>query len=137
MINSVNVSEQTVLANQNILFNVDRVRTKSCGCNGWLHHDLGSGQFTLTKCGIYEIQFNANVTSATPGALVFNIENNGENIGGTEMDTTVVTAGTYANISASTLVQVPCGSSTTITIGNNSLISTLVKDANIIIKRNA
>ena len=132
MINSVNVPVQTVLQNATILFGTDRVRSRRCGCEcgGW---------FILTNnrcdCAVFEILFNANVTSATTGALPFVIQSNGEVIGGTEMDYTVATANTYGNISSSTLVKVPARASITITVKNISSLIALVKDANIIIKK--
>lgn len=141
MINSVNVPAQTVLAQGNVLFATDRVRSRrgdAC-CGGWLFHDLGSGQFMLTNngcgCDVFEIQYNMNVTSATTGELPFVIRSNGEAIGGTEMDYTVATADVYENVSASTLVKVPAGGSVTITVANISTLTALVKDANIIIKK--
>lgn len=136
MINSVGVTQQTVAVNANILFATDRVRTNACGCGGAIQHDAGSGQFVLTKPGIYEIEFNANVSAATAGAIALAIRSNGEAVGGTEMDYTVVTANTFQSVSASTLIRIPCGASKTITAGNVSLsAAALIKDANIIIKR--
>lgn len=144
MINSVAVSPQTVAAQANILFPTDRVRTRRadvCGrCStGWLSHDLGSGQFTLVNstcnCAIFEVQFNANITAGTTGALSFVIQTNGEAVGGTQMDYTVATANTYGNVSASTLIKVPAGSSVIVSVKNISLIPALVKDTNIIIKK--
>lgn len=136
MINSVSVPQQTVAVNANVLFAVDRVRTKSCDCAGRIQHDLGSGQFVLAHPGIYEVQFNANISAAAAGATALAIRSNGEAVGGTEMDYTVVTANTFQSVSASTLIRVPCGASKTITVGNVSpAVAALVKDANIIIKR--
>lgn len=141
MINSVATTAQTVATQNIILFPTDRVRTKrgdAC-CGGWLYHDLGSGQFTLVNrgcdCAIFEIQFNTNLTSATTGALSLVLQSNGEAIGGTEMDYTPATANTYESVSASTLVRVPSGSSSTISVKNISTLSVLVKDANIIIEK--
>ena len=51
------------------------------------------------------------------------------------MDYTVVTADTFQNISTSTIVTVPTGGSLIVSIGNVGTTATLVKDANIIIKR--
>lgn len=141
MINSVNVLPQTVTAQGNVLFSTDRVRSNRCNacCGGWLFHDSGSGQFTLVNktlnCSAFKIFFSANITSAVVGALAFTINSNGEAIGGTEMDYTVVTADTYQNVSTSTLVKVPSGASITISVENISAIDALVKDANIIIKK--
>lgn len=136
MINSVAVAPQTVAANGNVLFTTDRVRTKSCkGCGGWVSHDVGSGLFTLTKPGIYEIQYNADITSTDTGAASLVLEQNGEPIGGTQSIYTIATASAIGNVSASTLVCVPCGASYTITLTNNSTLSLSAQDANIIIKK--
>lgn len=136
MINSVNVPQQTVALNANVLFAADRVRTKSCNCGGSIQHDTGSGQFVLSRPGIYEVEFNANVSATVAGPTALAIRSNGEAVGGTEMDYTVVTANTFQSVSASTLICVPCGASKTITVGNVSpTAAVLVKDANIIIKR--
>ena len=136
MINSVNVPQQTVALNANVLFATDRVRTNACGCGGSIQHDAGSGQFVLSRPGIYEVEFNANVSATAAGPTALAIRSNGEAVGGTEMDYTVVTANVFQGVSASTLIRVPCGASKTITVGNVSPTAPiLVKYANIIIKR--
>ena len=141
MINSVGIAPASVSAGSNVLFPTDRVRSNRSNacCGGWLFHDLGSGQFTLTNkgcgCDVFEIQFNANLTSATTDALSLVIQSNGEAIGGTEMDYTPAAANVYQSVSASTLVKVPSGSGVTISVKNLSTVSALVKDANIIIKK--
>lgn len=88
MINSIATAVQTVANGQNVLFPTDRVRTKSCqcACKGWLAHDVGSGLFTLTKQGIYEVEYTADITSATVGVASLELEQNGEAVGGTEID---------------------------------------------------
>lgn len=140
MLNVIAKTEQTVTANQNIIFNDTRVKSRRCGCSsGWLNHVKGSGLFTITNRTnlpmAVEVEFNGNVTAAAAGATALVIELNGEAIGGTEMDYTVVTANTYQNVGASTLIPVPAGSSLTVSIGNISAGAVLVKDANIIIKK--
>lgn len=140
MLNVINVPTQEVAANQNIIFNSTRVKSRRCGCqNGWLNHIEGSGLFTITNRGnqpmAVELQFNANVTASTAGAIALALKLNGENIGGTEMDYTVVTADVYQNVSADTLIPVPAGTSLTISTGNISAGAVLVKDANLIIKK--
>lgn len=136
MINSVAVATQAVAANNNVLFPTDRIRTKSCNsCCGWLSHDVGSGLFTLTKPGIYEIHYNADITSTDIGAASLVLEQNGEPIGGTQSIYTIATAGALGNVSASTLVCVPCGASYTVTLTNNSALALNVQDANIIIEK--
>ena len=140
MLNVIAKTEQTVTANQNVIFNDTRVKSRRCGCSsGWLNHVKGSGLFTITNRTnlpmAVEVEFNCNVTAAAAGATALVIELNGEAIGGTEMDYTVVTANTYQNVGASTLIPVPAGSSLTVSIGNISAGAVLVKDANIIIKK--
>ncbi len=140
MLNVIAKTEQTVAANQNVIFNDTRVKSRRCGCSsGWLNHVKGSGLFTITNRTnlpmAVEVEFNCNVTAAAAGATALVIELNGEAIGGTEMDYTVVTANTYQNVGASTLIPVPAGSSLTVSIGNISAGAVLVKDANVIIKK--
>lgn len=142
MYNAVNEAAQTVNQNANVLFATDRVRSNRSNacCGGWLSHDLGSGLFTLVNnnrcgCATFRIDFNANITAATTGALALAIKSNGEQVAGTEMDYTVATANTYQNVSAATVITVPCGASKTISIGNLTTTATLVKNANIIITK--
>ena len=140
MLNVIAKTEQTVAANHNVIFNDTRVKSRRCGCSsGWLNHVKGSGLFTITNRTnlpmAVEVEFNCNVTAAAAGATALVIELNGEAIGGTEMDYTVVTANTYQNVGASTLIPVPAGSSLTVSIGNISAGAVLVKDANVIIKK--
>ena len=140
MLNVIAKAAQTVAVNQNVVFTNTRVKSRRCGCSsGWLNHDDGSGLFEVTNRGnlpmAVEVEFNANVSAAAAGDTALTIELNGEAIGGTEMDYTVVTAEVYQNVKASTLIAIPAGSSFTISVGNISATSVLVKDANIIIKK--
>ena len=140
MLNVINVPAQDIAANQNVIFNATRVKSRRCGCqSGWLNHIEGSGLFTITNRSnqpmAVELQFNANVTASAAGATALALKLNGENVGGTEMDFTVVTADVYQNVSADTLIPVPAGTSLTVSVGNISAGAVLVKDANLIIKK--
>jgi hypothetical protein len=135
MINSVNINEQDVAVNANVVFDTDRVRTRACGCGGWLLHDVGSGTFDIVRPGIYKVDFNANVTAAAAGDTTLAIQNNGVTIGGTEMDYVVAVAGDFQNVSASTLVVVQPYGSRTISVANISATEVTVDDANIIVTR--
>ena len=140
MLNVINVPDQEIATNQNVIFNATRVKSRRCGCqSGWLNHIEGSGLFTITNRSnqpmVVELQFNANVTASAAGATALALKLNGENIGGTEMDYTVVTADVYQNVSADTLIPVPAGTSLTVSVGNISAGAVLVKDANLIIKK--
>ena len=140
MLNSIAKNAQTVATNQNVLFTETRVKSRRCACNtGWLAHDNGSGLFEITNRGnlpmAVEVEFNGNVTASAIGAVALSIKQNVEPVSGTEMDYTVATANVYQNVGATTLIAVPAGSSVTISVGNVGTVDTLVKDANIIIKK--
>ena len=140
MLNAIAREAQQISAGQNVIFTATRVKSRRCGCSsGWLSHIEGSGLFTITNRGnqpmAVEVQFNGNVTASAAGETVLTMEVNGEAIGGTEMDYTVATAGVFQNVGASTLIQVPAGTSLIVSVGNISAGAVLVKDANIIIKK--
>ena len=138
MLNVIAKDAQQISAGQNVIFTSTRVRSRRCGCaSGWLNHIEGSGQFTLTNRTNQpmEVQFNSNITASAAGETVLTMEINGEAIGGTEMDYTVVTAGVFQNVGASALIPVPAGTSLIVSVGNISAGAVLVKDANLIIKK--
>ena len=153
MIQSVQEQELVLTSNTSpITFADTDLRTASANCfNGWLNHNEGSAQFNIVAGGIYEIDFNANVTSATAGALAFGIFTDGVKLNGGEADTVIATAGDYMNISLKKYVRV-CGRGS-VTISINSLPTVtysggatpvvtdteipIIKNANISIKRYA
>lgn len=142
MINSVQDPSLVLSSNTaNIPFAVDVVRTRSANCCGWLNHATGSTQYQITEAGIYEIQFNTNVTSATTGVVALGIKANGELLSGTEMDLNVATANTYGSVSANRLIRLCCNGSTTITVGSLAVSGTTatqvptVKNSSLIIKK--
>lgn len=99
-----------------IQFPIDDLRTKSCSGFGWLCHSEGSGNFELTQGGIYEINFNATVSSAAAGVVAFALFNNGEQIPGTLMAETLAAAGDYANIGINKKIKVCCNGNSTISV---------------------
>lgn len=153
MIQSVQEQELVLTSNTApITFADTDIRTASANCfNGWLNHNEGSAQFNLVAGGIYEIEFNANVTSATAGALAFGIFTDGVKLNGGEANTVIATAGDYENISIKKYVRV-CGRGN-VTVSINSLPTVtysggatpvitdtqipIIKNANIIIRRYA
>ena len=124
MINAINTTPtQTVRAGANVLFNAANVQTNSCKpCRGWLNFgNVNSGLFEITKPGYYFIHFNANVSpNTTAGQITVNITNAGENIIGGEMQSPGTTVGTFENIAAGVLVQVPCNCCDTFSIKNTT-----------------
>ena len=139
MIESVNVTQQEVPIGSNVLFSLDTLKTKGFNCCNGFEHISNSGLFTISKPGIYEILFKANVTSATAGdTLSFAISLNGEAIPATVVDSTVATAEDNIGITTFTLVRICVNSSKTISIRNVSEVNTtpaLVEDALIIVKK--
>ena len=147
MIQSVNEAEQVLTSNTaTVKFADTDLRTGSANCfNGWLNHNEGTAQFTILSGGIYEIDFNANITSAEVGNVGLAIFIDGVQLNGTEMDATITTAGIWRNISANKKVRICTRGSATITI--NSVPTTTyngtttdtqiptVKNANISIER--
>lgn len=136
MINAFINAPVTVAANAIVPFAGSRAVTRaSCQCNGgWLYHADGSGQFQLTKPGIYHVEFYAQVTSAAAGSATFAINTNGEALAGTEMGTTLAAAG-LGDIGTSALIVVPCGASVNVTVENTSAAAVTVNAASLVITR--
>ena len=149
MIQSVQEQEITLTSNTApIPFADTDLRTASANCfSGWLNHNEGSATFNLVEGGIYEIDFNANVTSATVGMVGFGIYADGVKLNGAEADTIVATAGEYQNVALNKYIRVCGRGSVTITVNSVPTITyddtvtdteiPIVKNANIIIRRYA
>ena len=99
-----------------VQFQTDCIRTRSCSCNGWLCHNEGSANYDITEGGLYEINFNATVSSATAGVVAFALFNNGEQIPGTLMAETLAAADDYANIGINKKIKVCCRGNSTISV---------------------
>ena len=153
MIQSVQEQELVLTSNTSpITFADTDLRTASANCfNGWLNHNEGTAQFNIVAGGIYEIDFTANVTSATAGAIALGIFTDGVKLNGGEADTIIATAGDYENVSIHKYIRV-CGRGN-VTVSINSLPTItynggatpvvtdtqipIIKNANISIKRYA
>lgn len=100
-----------------VVFQKDCIRTNSCcGFRSWLCHNEGSANYNITDGGIYKINFNATVSTATAGVVAFAIFSNGEQLPGTLMAETVATAGDYVNIGINKEVRVCCKENANISI---------------------
>ena len=105
----------------------------------------GGSNFTLIGGGLFEVTFNANVTSATTGQVALALKSNGSDIEGTEVDTQVTTANTYRNVAFTKLIRVCPRVNTTISVGSLAAIGGVspavatqiptIKDANFIIRK--
>ena len=95
--------------------------------------------------GIYEISFNANITSATAGSLALAIFADGVQLNGTEMNTVIAAAGDYENVGVDKLIRVCGRGSVTITVNSLPTITydgtpedtqiPIIKNADIMIKK--
>lgn len=121
-------------------FSISDLRTRSAiNCNSWMNHNEGSALFSLLAGGLYEITFNANVTSATAGQLALALFADGVQVNGTEMDVAIATPGEYENISFDKKVRVCCKGNVNLSINSLPTVTydTTVTDTQIPIIKNA
>ena len=117
MIDSVLEPITTLTSNSSpIPFTDDDVRTRRANCCGWLQHNEGSPIYKILEGGIYEVSFNANVTSATAGTVALGLFQDGILIPGTTVIAEIATAGDYYNISFDKLIKICCRGDATLTI---------------------
>lgn len=149
MIESVQEQELVLTSNTSpITFADTDLRTASANCfNGWLNHNEGSATFNILGGGIYQIDFNTNITSATAGVVGLAIFADGVKLAGSEMNSVVATANQYDNISTSKKIRVCGRGSVSITIASVPTISSgtpvvttdtqipIIKNSNISIER--
>lgn len=145
MIQSVQEQELVLVSNTApISFADTDLRTGSANCfNGWLNHNEGSAQFNLVEGGIYEIDFNSNITSATAGVVGLALFADGIEVNGSEANAVVGTANEYSNVSIKKYLRVCGRGSVSLSINSIPTIGTIdtevptIKNANIIIRRYA
>ena len=119
MIQSVNEQIQILTSNSSTLsFVNDDVRSRNANCCGFLQHDEGSPLYKLLDGGIYEVSFNANVTSATAGTVALGLFQDGILIPGTTVIAEVATAGDYYNVSFDKLIKICCRGDATLTVAS-------------------
>lgn len=99
-----------------VVFDEDCIRTKSCQGNGWLCHNRGSANYDIVCGGLYEIDFNASVSSAEAGVIALALFSNGEEIPGTRMIETLAVADDYANIGINKKIKVCCNGDANISV---------------------
>lgn len=119
MIQSVNENIEILTSNSStVSFTNDDIKTRraNCYCNGWLQHNEGSPIYKILEGGIYEVSFNANVTSATAGTVALGLYEDGVLIPGTTVLAEVATAGTYYNVSFDKLIKICCRGDSTLTV---------------------
>ena len=101
-----------------ITFTNDDVRTRKANCCNWLQHSEGSPIYKILEGGIYEVSFNANVTSATVGTVALGIFQDGILIPGSTVLAEIATAGDYYNVSFDKLIKICCRGDASLTIAS-------------------
>lgn len=132
------VAEQTVLANQNVLF----TDTVTCG-NCSIAHRGGSGLVTLrgttNQCRArYKVSFGGNIAIPTGGtveAISVALAIDGEALGSSTMIVTPAAVEEYFNVFGAMFIDVPKDCCLTASIRNTSTQDILVQNANLIVER--
>lgn len=146
MIQALEILPEVLTSNtDDINFSTVDLRTNSASCCGWLQYNNGGSNFTIIGGGLFEVSFNANVTSTTTGQVALALKTNGSDIEGTEVDTQITTANSYRNVSFTKLIRVCPRVNTTISVGSLPAIGGVtpavatqiptVKDANLTIRK--
>jgi len=147
VIQAIQEPQTTLTSNTaSVPFTIVDLRTASAvNCRGWMNHNEGSALFSILEGGIYEVTFNANITSATAGQVGLALFADGTEITGTEMDATIATAGEYENIGFNKKIRVCCKGTVNLSINsiptityNDTITDTeipIIKNANINIER--
>lgn len=101
-----------------ITYTVDDVRSRSANCCGWLQHQQGSPLYQILDGGYYEVDFNVNVSSATPGVVALALYQDGIIVPGTTVASTITAAGDIENLSFTKIIKVCCRANATLTIAS-------------------
>ena len=101
-----------------IPFTEDDVRTRRANCCGWLQHNEGSPIYKILEGGLYEVSFNANISSATVGTVALGLFQDGILIPGSTAIAEVATAGDYYNVSFDKLIKICCRGDASLTVAS-------------------
>lgn len=101
-----------------VSFTTDCIRTKGANCCGFLQHSEGSPTYKILEGGLYEVTFNANVTSATAGPVALGLYMDGVLVPGTTVIETVVTPGDYSNVAFTKKIKVCCRGDASLSIAS-------------------
>ena len=119
MIQSVNESIEVLVSNSSpISFLNDDIRTRKANCCNWLQHNEGSPIYKILEGGLYEVSFNANISSATAGTVALGLFQDGILIPGTTVIAEVATAGDYYNVSFDKLIKICCRGDASLTVAS-------------------
>ena len=101
-----------------LAFTTDCIKTKGASCCGWLQHNEGSPIYKILEGGLYEVTFNANVTSATAGTVAFALFLDGQIVPGTTVIEEIATAGDYSNVAFNKKIKVCCRGNADLTVAS-------------------
>lgn len=101
-----------------VTFTEDDIKSRKANCCGWLQHTEGSPIYKILDGGVYEVSFNANITSATEGTIALGLYQDGVLIPGTTVIAEVATAGAYYNVSFDKLIKICCRGDATLTVAS-------------------
>lgn len=101
-----------------VSFTTDCIRSRGANCCGWLQHSEGSPIYKILEGGLYEITFNANVTSATAGPVALSLLVDGLPAPGATAIETVVTPGDYSNVAFTKKIKICCRGDASLSIAS-------------------
>lgn len=130
----INLTEQTVLPGENVLFDTVVVYSK----NGVERLSPGSGQLIFQAPGIYLVEFSGNIavpTGETVGEISLSFALDGEVLSGSRMRVTPAAVEEFFNVATQYLVRVPCNCCARVAVKNTSTIPVLVDNANLLDER--
>ena len=133
MIELTNAEIQTVTVGQRVLFDTQITHT---GCAEY--HRTNSSGVVLTKPGKYLVSFSANIsvpTGVTPTEVTLDLIQDGDILAGTVMRATPAAVDEYFNVSTDRIVDVFCGTTSTISVSNAGTSNISVDNPNIVIRR--
>ncbi len=148
-LNAISDPSQNVAPNAAVLFAANRV--DSCGncnscnncnncnnCNSCcIQHSAGTANFNLNCPGVYLVNYNANVCANDdcPFAAALALISGGVVIPGSQSSATILPSARCVSLSASALITVPCGTTTSISLANISPKKVEVTNANLVITK--
>ena len=147
MIQALQITPEILTSNtDNINFDIVDLRGRNANCCGWLQYMPGGSDFTIIGGGLFEITFNANITSEMAGSIAIALKTGtGTDVEGTESDVVIATAGDYTNVSFTKLIRLCPRVNTVVAVGSLPAIGGVtpavateiptIKDANLIIRK--
>lgn len=101
-----------------INFTDDDIRSRKANCCGWLQHQEGSPIYKILEGGVYEVSFNANVSSTVAGTVALGLFQDGVLVPGSTTIVEITTAGDFFNVSFDKLIQVCCRGDANLTVAS-------------------